>query len=79
MSRAQHYLPSHCTGKGRTHEKKEQEGVREVDRATHETEDRAATKRGRDREREGESGQTIFPEIITTQNMKTYYFTVMLS
>lgn len=36
----------------------------------------------RDRERErGRANmvQTIIPEIITTRNMKTYYFTVMLS
>lgn len=38
--------------------------------------------RGRERERERErvnEVQTIIPEIITTRNMKTYYFTVMLS
>lgn len=30
MSRAQHYLPSHCTGRGKD-ARKEQEGAREVD------------------------------------------------
>lgn len=55
MSRAQHYLPSHCTGEGRTHEKKEQEGVREADWATHEREGQ------REGEREGERGSNHHP------------------
>lgn len=54
MSRAQHYLPSHCTGRGRTHRKEEQEGVSEVDGATHEKDSY--------REREGESGSNRHPK-----------------
>lgn len=78
MSRAQHYLPSHCTGRGRTHGKKEQEGAREVDRATHEKDRQLLRDRDRERGRE-KVVQTTIPKIITTPNMQTYYFTIMLS
>lgn len=69
MSRAQHYLPSHCTGSGRTHGKYKREQERYAEQHM--------GKNNSSRER-GKVVQTIIPKIITTPNMQTYYFTIML-
>lgn len=56
MSRAQHYLPSHCTGGGRTHSKKE--GTRGSERGRQSN----TWERQLQREREGESGSNHRPK-----------------
>lgn len=78
MSRAQNYLPSHCTGKERTHEKKEHEGTREVDRATCEK-----IRQQQIRERKGEQGSGSShhskKNIYNPPKMQIYCFTDVLS